>query len=119
MAVLAVLGTALLALDVLRMLALPDIGRHTPIVGIAGAVTALIAVAGLIHRRERYTSALLAGAGTAACLAVYVGIEWMTKVVIPGVSAEWIARVTTASTAGAGVAALYIGVNGALRISQQ
>ena len=113
------LGLSILAIDAMRMLALPQLGRHTPMVGIAGAVTAIIAFVGLVNRRQRYTNALLAGAGTAACLAVYAGIDWMTKAVIPGVSSEWIARIATASTAGAGVVALYVGVNGALKISQQ
>ena len=118
-ALIGALGLSLLAVDATRMLALPEIGRHTPMVGVAGGVTALIAFAGLINRRKTHTNALLAGAGTAACLAVYVGIDWMTKAIIPGVSIEWIARATSASTAGAGVVALYIGVNGALKISQQ
>ena len=118
-AALAAVGLSLLALDALRMLALPDIGRHTPTIGIAGAVTVLIAAVGLLNRRERYAGALLAGAGTAACLAVYVGIGWMTKAIIPGISAEWLARLATATTAGVGVAALYIGVNEVLKISQQ
>lgn len=116
---LGVLGVSLAAIDGLRMLSLPSIGRQTPTVGIAGAVTVVIAAVALLNRREKYAGAVTAGMGTAACLASYVGIDWITKAVLPGMVQEWLARGTVVLLAGAGAAALYIGVTEALKINQQ
>lgn len=112
-------GIAVLLIDVARMRALPEVAQHTPTVGIAGGVAALLALVGLINRREKFADALLAGIGTAACLVSYTGISWMTNAVLPGVRYEWLARGSLAAIAGAGIAAVYSGVNGALKISQQ
>jgi hypothetical protein len=117
-AVLAV-GISVLLVDVARMRALPEVAQHTPTVGIAGGVAALLALAGLINRREKFADALLAGIGTAGCLVAYTGISWMTNAVLPGVRYEWLARGSLAAIAGAGIAAVYAGVNGVLKISQQ
>jgi len=116
--VLAV-GTTVFLIDFARMRALPEVGQHTPTVGIAGAVAALLALVGLINRRDKFADALLAGIGTAGCLVAYTGISWMTNSVLPGVRYEWLARGSLAAIAGAGIAAVYSGVNGALKISQQ
>lgn len=112
-------GIAVLLIDVARMHALPEVAQHTPTVGIAGGVAALLALVGLINCREKFADALLAGIGTAGCLVAYTGISWMTNAVLPGVRYEWLARGSLAAIAGAGIAAVYSGVNGALKISQQ
>lgn len=114
-----VAGASVLLVDTARMRALPDVAQHTPTVGIAGGIAALLAMVGLINRREKFADALLAGIGTAGCLVAYTGISWMTNSVLPGVRYEWLARGSLAAIAGAGIAAVYSGVNGALKISQQ
>ncbi len=116
---LIVAATVVGVIDISRMLALPEQARHLPTMALVAGVVIALSMAALLIRKEMFTTAISAGAGTAAFLAIVIGSPWMTNSIIPGLSTEWVARVAVPTLAGTGIVMVVAGAMRVLAFSRQ
>ena len=113
---MAALGTLV---GILEYLGLPDGARITPILLMFSVGATLLCGAAIIgprwNMKTHVAAALMAGAGGALCVAVWLCSNQIRAAYIPGLTAPWTARITLIAMAGVGVVAI---VDAYMRIAQ-
>ena len=98
------------AIGMVEYLGLPGMARITPTLLMFSAAATALSVVSLVgprwNMKRHVAAALTAGAGGAACVAVWLCSDQVRAAYVPGLTAPWTARIALTAMAGIGGAAI-------------